>query len=454
MTVGRGRTTRRALAILRLLGTVGVLCARVPSSMADVVTLEEACAAAVHTHERIAAAAADEERAAVAPWRALSALGPSVHGTGSFTREKDAIAFPTQAGVPSDSFNPLILAKDPLRASLSVTQPLYTHQFWALRDLGKSEVARSAEAYRATVQDIVLAVTAAYYDALRARTLRAVAQEAARLADAEAVHARTRLEVGETMRTDVLRAETEIARTAQRVAETTGAVEVASMTLSRLTRLREPFELEDPPPRRLSADSPAPIVATALLHNPDLQQALAALEAARAEEARREAALYPTLAVQGSYRLVNQETFVELNNFWQVVVGIEIPLFEAGGARYLDVAEQRARVKNIAAQVAGLQRDLEVDVGRAFVTARTLEQQETTAEKEAALAVDSYQLLSRQYQGGAATSLDVLTALTARAAAQSNRAVIRYAHAIALAQLDRLAGTLGVADAARPTERP
>jgi len=450
----RHATARRLPLLVPVLVTVGVFGAWVPPALAAVVTLEEACAAAVNTHERIAAAAADEERAAVAPWRALSAVGPSVRGTGSFTREKEAIEFPTQPGAPLSGFNPLILARDPLRASVSVTQPLYTHQFWALRDLGKSEVARSAEAYRATVQDVVLTVTAAYYDALRARTLRAVADEAASLANAEATHARTRLELGEAMRTDVLRAETEIARTAQRVAETTGAVEVASMTLARLTSLREPFEISDPPARRLSATSPAPIVATALRYNPDLQQAEAALETARAEEARLKAALYPTLAVQGSYRLVDEETFVELNNFWQIVVGIEIPLFEAGGARYLDLAEQRARVKRAAAQVAGLRRDLEVDIGRAFVTAQTLEKQQATAEKEATLAIDTHRLLSHQYEVGAATSLDVLTALTARAAAQSTQAVIRYAHAIALAQLDRLEGTLGMPDASPSTETP
>lgn len=445
---------RRVPVVFRVLVIASVVGARVSSSVAAVVTLEEACAAAVSTHERIAAARADEERAAVAPWRALSALGPSIHATGSFTREKEAIAFPTQPGVPTDSFNPLILARDPLRGALSATQPLYTHQFWALRDLGKSEVARSAEAYRATVQDVLLAVTAAYYDALRARTLGAVADEAARLAESELAHARTRLDVGETMRTDVLRAETEIARTTQRVAEATGAIEVASMTLARLAGLRDPFELAEPPPQLLGAKSAAALVEAALVHNPDLRQAEATLAAARAEEARLEAALYPTLAVQGSYRLVNEETFVELNNFWQVVVGIEIPLFDAGGARYLDLAEQRARVKSATVQVAGLRRDLEVDIGRAFVTAQTLEKQQATAEKEAILAADTYRLLSREYEAGVATSLDVLTALTARAAAQSNRAVVRYAHALALTQLDRLEGTLGIPDAASPTGTP
>jgi len=434
--------TRLVTAILLCLVNLAASSASGAPALAAVVTLDEARAAALRSHERLAVARADEERAAVAPWRALSALAPSLTATGSYTREKEAIEFPTQPGLPTGGFNPLILARDPVRGILSATQPIYTHQFWALRELGQSEVTRSAEAYRAAVQDVILSVTAAYYEMLRAVAVRRVAEESAELAAAELKHARTRYDVGESLRSDVLRAETEAARATQRIAEARGAVDVAAVTLARLTGINETFDVLEPPQRVLGAASPSTLLETARVHNPDLLQAEQALATARAEEARREATLYPTLVARGSYRLVNEETFVELNNFWQVGVAIDIPLLEAGGTRYLDLAEQRARVKGAEAQLAGLRRDLELEIGRAFVRAQTLEVVQATVEKEATLASDTYHLLSRQYEAGAATSLDVLSALTARATAQSNRAAVRYTHGLALTELDRLQGTL------------
>jgi outer membrane protein TolC len=77
------------------------------------------------------------------------------------------------------------------------------------------------------------------------------------------------------------------------------------------------------------------------------------------------------------------------------------------------------------------------------VAVQTLAAQEDSARKEADLADESYRLLSEQYTAGVSTSLDVLTALTARAQSQSNRAAIHYALAIANVQLARLTGELG-----------
>ena len=90
-----------------------------------------------------------------------------------------------------------------------------TFQFWALRDLGKAQVERAAGATRAARQDVRLAVTAAYYDVLRAQALSKVAAEAQRMARAESDRARARAELGSAMRVDVARAEAQVAEAAQ-----------------------------------------------------------------------------------------------------------------------------------------------------------------------------------------------------------------------------------------------
>jgi outer membrane protein len=421
---------------------VATLCCSASRSFADpVITLEQACASADRTHEKIRAALANEEASAVAPWRAVSAMAPSVVNSGSFLRNKEEIAFPSEFSVPG--LNPVVLPEESFRDTIAVTQPLYTQQFWSLRAIGKAEVERAKEATRATRLDIRLAVSAAYYDLLRAEVMAQVAHDSARLATAEARHAKDRFELGSALRVDVVRAETAVARAQRMIAESNGAVRVARVRLARLANLPAAFSVTEPPQVPHDSRALRELLDKAHKSSPDLQQVRATVKQANAEQRRRVAALFPTLGVQWSYHLTDEETFAERNNFWRLLIGVEIPLLEAGGSRYLDVAEQRAKSRSSEASLAGLERDLMVEVEQAFVAVQTLAAQEDSARKEADLADESYRLLSEQYTAGVSTSLDVLTALTARAQSQSNRAAIHYALAIANVQLARLTGELG-----------
>ncbi|HZR82015.1 MAG TPA: TolC family protein [Candidatus Binatia bacterium] len=428
----------------RLLFVAGLLGQPRPALAGDpVVTLAEAQQHALATHDRIRAADAGREKAAVAPWRAVSALAPSVRESASYTREKEEIAFPSDVQAALQGLPPVVIAQDVVRNVLSVGQPLYTHQFWALRDIGDAEVKRSDEVYRAARQDVLLAVTAAYYDELRARALDEVARQTEGLTDVEIEHARARVRAGEAVESDVLRVQTERARVTQRTVETSGLVETSHDVLRRLASLKGPFSVTEPAPRKLDIASVEPFLEAARTRNPNLKELEAQVDVARGEEERRAAALYPTLGLEFNYQNLNHDTFADRNDFWNLVVRAQVPIFEAGGSRWLDLSEQRAVVAQTRAELSGFERDLEVNVRRAWVTARTLEARRIAAEEELRLANDTYRMLSDQYTAGVATNLDVLTALNTLATARANVASTRYAEAVARVQLERVAGTLG-----------
>jgi outer membrane protein len=234
-----------------------------------------------------------------------------------------------------------------------------------------------------------------------------------------------------------------VARAAQRVVESRGAIQIATDRLSRLTGIAGPFEVTEPPPRLLDASSVDPFVGLAREHNPELREATAAVQSARAEQDRLWAALLPTVGFQFDYRLVNNEAFAEKNNFWDVIFAVRVPLLEAGGKSLLDWSEQRARVARAEAELEGLGRDVELGVRQAFVNLNTFAAQEEAAQRQASLAAETYRLLSEQYASGVATGLDVLDALTARDSASANLTVVHYARALAAASLERAAGVLG-----------
>jgi len=408
-----------------------------------VVTLDEATQAALASHEAIRAAAAEERRAAVTARRAFAAIGPTVQEVGSYTREKEGIAFSLpSAAQGGTAFNPVVLQREATRGTLTVSQPLYTHQFWSLQALGEHEAERAREGSRVARENVVAAVDTTYYDLLRARTLAGVADETARLADAEVTHAQARVQAGEAVNSEVIRAQAETARAAQRIAESRGAIEVAADRLARLTGIARPFDVVEPAERALDLSSAEPFVALARERNAELRRAEAALSSARDEERRRRATLWPTAGLQFDYRLVDHESFAERNNFWDLIIAVNVPLLEAGGVRWLDWSEQHSVVARTEADVAGLRRDVELAVRQAFVNARTLAAQETAAQKQSALAAETYRLLSEQYTAGVATGLDVLDALNTRDTASANLAVVHYLRALAAVDLERAAGVL------------
>lgn len=407
-----------------------------------VVTLEEAQARAVATHERIRAAEAAQQRAEVAPWRAVSAMAPSVKDRVGYTREKEQISFPTDIAAALPGFNPVVVAQDEVRNVLAIGQPLYVHQFWALREIGKAEVQQSDEVYRAAKQDVLLSVAAAYYEVLRAQALEEVAQQTLAMSDVQVQHASERVHAGEAVQSDVLRAQTEKARAEQRIAETRGQVEIAYDQLRRLAALDGDFAVTEPAPRAMALGSVDGFIRSAHERNPDLKIRQANVQAARGEEHRREAELYPSLGLDFAYQNINHDTFADRNDFWTLVVRAQIPIFESGGSHWLDVSEQKAVVSQKESETAGFERDMEVDVRRAWVTVRTLEAKRIAADEALRLAGESYRMLSEQYTAGVATNLDVLTALTSLSLARADDASIRYASGFARIQLERVAGTL------------
>jgi outer membrane protein len=441
VTHARDRHPRRLRSAAAALVTVLLGGGYAAGAEPRVVTLAEASRAALAFHEEIRAAEAGERQATVIALRAYTVLGPSVTQRGSYTREKDEIAFPT---TPSQegTFNPVILQGEALRGTLSVEQPLYRHEFWALRDLGRSEQQRSFEVTRRARQEVLRAVAESYYRALRTRAIADVAEETRRLAETEVSHADARVDAGEAVRSETVRARTELARAKERIVTALGERQVAMERIARLTGIPAPFEVADPPPRRLTFSSVEPLVALAARQNPDLKAAEASLASAREEEKRRWAELLPTLGVRFDYRLVDHQAFAERNDFWDLVAEVEIPLVEGGGRRYLDVQEQRAKVAEAEARLTGARRDLELLVREAFVSVRTLEARLTAADEEVRLAADTYRLLSDQYAAGVVTNLDVLQALTARDQARVNLEAVRYEREIALVDLDRATGLL------------
>jgi outer membrane protein TolC len=180
----------------------------------------------------------------------------------------------------------------------------------------------------------------------------------------------------------------------------------------------------------------------ALAQRPDLRRQERLLAAADEERRRRQFALLPSVDAQWDYRNTSVETFAQRNNFWTFVLALRVPILDRGGGAWLDVREQEYRLEMARLAYEGLRRDIRLEVLRDWLNADTFAANLHTAEEESRLADETYALVSKQYDAGAATSLEVATALADRQRARARLINTRSDRDVAILAVRRVTGVL------------
>lgn len=289
--------------------------------------------------------------------------------------------------------------------------------------------------HNTVLQEVALAVELAYQQRLAATALVRVAKENVRRSQYNLKMAQARLTVGEVARFDVLAAETEKAnadlalvraRNAQRI--TRGQLAKA-MGLS----LSEVFDIEDLPvdvqPEEL-ADVEL-LLAEAARIRPELQAALALIEARRSDIRAAQAEYWPKLQGTTTYGFAD-ETFLNGGDQWSIGLGVELPLF-AGFARTYREAGARSQFWGAAAEYESLLRGVELEVWTAYSQLIEAGEAIEAAKKLVASADEAARAAEGRYRAGAGNIIELVAAQTAQTDAQVQqvRAVLSWYTAVA-----------------------
>lgn len=224
-------------------------------------------------------------------------------------------------------------------------QVVVSHDFFSS---GRSERIRAArltaDAARLGVTDtrrlLVLAVAQDYYAALAARSYVDVARRSAALARQHLAMTDARFEQGMAARADRYTFETELAQAQVQVISAENQAETTLNSLKLTLGMPADMALllaEDSPRLTLPGKTPE-AVEQALAARPDVQALRSELEAARQRTRIAHLNRGPVLSAGGDagYGYFTGET----GAFWQLQVGAELPLFDAGSTR---AAEDSAR---------------------------------------------------------------------------------------------------------------
>jgi outer membrane protein TolC len=227
------------------------------------------------------------------------------------------------------------------------------------------------------------------------------------------------------VRSEVLRAEVELARLDDLVEEAQGRERVAEANLAFRLGSDQGMAWElDPlsPPAPLAEGLDGWLASAA--SRKDLAAAQRGLQAGELEAAVRRAAFLPRVGLVGRGDWVDDTLFGAHGSSTSIVAVASLNVF-SGGSDRAAVAAARWEAKAGAEDVARFAQGIQLQVRQAFQEAVTARQRQATAVKALAAAREAERITEERFKTGVVKMIDLLDATTARREAETRELVAR-----------------------------
>ncbi|MEW5902937.1 MAG: TolC family outer membrane protein [Pseudomonadota bacterium] len=335
---------------------------------------------------------------------------------------------------------------------VTLVQPLFREQNWAMYNESELQVAISEEQFKAAQQDIILRTAQAYFDVLIAQdTVQLTAAQKDAIAQ-QLEQAKRNFEVGTATITDTYEAQARYDLILAQELAAANNLEVKRRDLQQLINadvpalnvLGDAFKLVSPEP----ADAEK-WVETAQHNNVQVRMAEAAYQLADEEVARNRGGHLPTIDLVANYskNTSNGSSFGVGSDVRSTSVGVQLnmPLFQGGATqskwREADAGREKARqdLENARRSVAVQTRQAYLGVVSGIAQVQALEQALKSSES----------LLSASKLGqevGVRTSLDVLNAQQQMYATRRDLYQAKYNYLVSQLRLKAAAGSLEEGD--------
>jgi outer membrane protein TolC len=290
---------------------------------------------------------------------------------------------------------------------------------------------------------IVQNVRQAYFGLLQARRLVGVADAALARAELNLRSARGFFEVGTKPKSDVTKAEVEVATARVNVIRARNNVRLAETSLANALGLEAtvPVEVEDILTYEpLALDSPA-LLSEALANRPELRQAQARIDSARAQLARARAGFLPDLTATGSVGGAAGEfdfaAVADLKQTWAVGVNLTWNLFE-GWFSVNRIRETEALLETARANAEALELQVRLEVEQAYISVVEAAERIGATEKAVESARENLRLAQGRYDAGVGTILELTEAQLNLTNAEADQVRALTDYRVGLAVLDRV----------------
>lgn len=405
----------RYLLSLSLLTVVVLAAGSEPVSAQQPLNLDSCIEEALANNPQIGRARQQVKQSELQRLQASGALLPSLSLNGAFSRytsvSPQRLLNPATNQIVEGSST--ALTSMTYFSSLNISQSLYNKSITALYNQARAGEQSAIAAADMQGQLVVLQVYQAYYSLLRAQRNLVVAETDISYSTELLRQVRTLFELGNRAQLDVLRQESALAQSQQRLISADNSVKKARAELN--------FQMGADPTRPLEIVDDLELVPQevvfeasldrAMVSHPVIRQALLTITAAEAGVDAAAASRYPSMNLSGNYSW-RGDSYLDITDAfssdytWSVGVGLYLNLFDGMRTR---LNLQRAQVDLTGAERDRLdaRRSVTRDVHSAVLDLQEAEQVLQTARRAVDLANEALRLAEEMYRIGSGTLLEV-----------------------------------------------
>jgi outer membrane protein len=432
-------TTARTSALLPLLA---LLVSFPAAASGEPLTLSGAMARARENAREVVAAQARRQAASARASQAKGFRLPSLNLTALWTRtDNPAEVFALKLNQGTFSFPDFVQSDPnkpaPINAGITraeIALPLFTGGELSARiDQATLTAAAAGQTVDWAGNNAALSAAEAWVMVAQAEEYATLLKKARETVAAHVALAQSYVDQGMLVRSELLRAEVELARIDDLVEEADGRVRIASANLA--FRLGAPgsgsWQLA-PLPEPRPIDGPVEAWLATAASRPDLASAQKLLAAAELEEKVRKAPYWPKIAFVARGELYGEHLFGSSGTSGSLMAVATWNVFSGGSDRAAAIAareEARAGREDVARFTEGIC----LEVRQSFEEARTARARSETARKALAAARENERITDERFRSGVVKMLDLLDATSVRREAETRELVSRAdAHAAAL----------------------
>lgn len=289
----------------------------------------------------------------------------------------------------------------------------------------------------------IQSVTLAFYEVLRARKGIEIADSNVERLKKYRDAAIVRLRVGEVTRTTLLRAEGELSGALSEQIRTRNAYELARAQLVRVAGIAPDFELRELPPRDPGEVKLADLQKQALETRSEMKSLELQKEIAEKNVKYVQGLFWPNLAVSAVYTAADQDPKSPSFNQESMFGGLTLtyPFFE-GGLRRAEVSQARSQLRQAELLLRDTAKTVNVEVENAYLELITQRGILKSLQDQLAFATENFNAVTRQFEFGLASSLDVIDANNLLVTAQRQMANADYGYQLAIFRLKRATGVI------------
>jgi TolC family type I secretion outer membrane protein len=390
-------------------------------------TLEQSVEMALRQNPSIEVAEAQLSGAQADVSKAKGAFGPTLKLSASGTY----LDAPSSTSGSRESYD----------SHFSLSLPIYTGGGLE-GSLGQAKAARTYynKGVDKTKQQLVLDVTTAYYNILQAKNIVKLSEESVTNTQSHVNNTQAFFQAGTVPKSDVLRAEVELAQVKQDLIKAQNSYDVAIAAFNNLLGLNHAEELVliDPLTYTKRDISLEESISKAMLQRPEIKQAEAQVQGAEYGVKAAKSGHKPSLSLNGNLGWKDSE-FPPDNEDWSVTLSAGFNIFDSN-VTSATVKKAQSNTQQMRASLRKTKDDINLEVRQSYLNTKEAEERINTATKAQEKAEEDLHIAHVRYSAGVGTNIEVLDAQVALTQAKTNYTAAIFDYNVGLAKLRRAIG--------------